>query len=211
MSPDLASIRTEYELGGLSEHEAGDDPMALFARWFEQARQGGVHEPNAMVLGTLGPSGPTTRTVLLKGLDDQGFVCFTNQTSRKGRELAADPRCCLLFPWFQIQRQVRIEGTAAPLPRAQSEAYFATRPRASQIGAWASTQSQVVDGREDLEQAYARYDAQYPDQVPCPPYWGGYLVEPDDLEFWQGRRGRMHDRLLFRRRPHGWVRERLAP
>jgi pyridoxamine 5'-phosphate oxidase len=150
--------------------------------------------------------------VLLKKVTAEGFCFYTNHESRKGRELAADPRCALLFPWFELHRQVRVEGIAAPLPREDAEAYFATRPREAQLGAWASAQSRVVASREELQQAYDDAAARFTgDPVPCPPYWGGFLVVPDTFEFWQGRRGRMHDRLVYRRAGDGWRTERLAP
>lgn len=209
---DLAALRTEYELGGLDEADAGDDPMALFTRWFDQARAGGVHEPNAMVLATVAADGrPSSRTVLLKGVDDRGFSFFTNHTSRKARELAHQPRCALLFGWYDVQRQVRVEGIASLLPREETEAYFASRPRGSQIGAWASAQSSVVADRDELDRIYTETEQRFPDEVPCPPGWGGYLVEPTDIEFWQGRRSRMHDRIAFNRLPEGWRKVRLAP
>ncbi|HET8602678.1 MAG TPA: pyridoxamine 5'-phosphate oxidase [Marmoricola sp.] len=211
--PDLSALREEYRLGGLAEDDLDPDPFAMFDRWMSQAVDAGLHEANAMVLTTVGPDGaPSSRSVLLKQVTDRGFCFYTNRESRKGRELAADPRCALLVPWWELQRQVRVEGVAEPLSRVEDEAYFATRPRDSQIGAWASAQSRVVSGRAELEEAYdaavARFDGQ---EVPCPPYWGGFVVVPHTFEFWQGRRGRMHDRLVYRRSPGTWSVERLAP
>lgn len=208
----LAALRAEYELGGLHEADLAPDPLTQFARWFDQARSSPLVEPNAMVLGTVGADGaPGSRTVLLKGVDE-GFVFYTNYTSRKGADLAADPRCTLLFGWYPLQRQVRVEGTAAQVTRAETEAYFASRPRDSQIGAWASPQSAEVASREDLDAAYAQVVERFADgPIPAPPHWGGYRVTPTSVEFWQGRRGRMHDRLRYEVAPGGWRTVRLAP
>jgi pyridoxamine 5'-phosphate oxidase len=155
---------------------------------------------------------PAARLVLLKGFDERGFVFFTNYDSRKGAELDANPACALLFPWHDIERQVRVEGTAARLSAAENDAYFATRPRAAQIGAWASPQSQVVTDRAELDKEYEEHAVRFGEgDVPTPPFWGGYRVAPDTVEFWQGRRSRMHDRLRYRRTASGWTTERLAP
>ena len=211
--PDLASLRAEYQLAGLDEADLAPDPFTMFGRWFDAAREAGVLEPNAMTLSTASVDGiPSARVVLLKGLTEHGFVFFTNYESRKGRELAANPHCGLLFGWYELQRQVRIEGAASRIARPDPEAYFAGRPRDSQIGAWASPQSSVVASRAELEQAYAELEQRFDGaDVPCPPHWGGYLVSPERVEFWQGRRSRMHDRLQYRREGTGWVTERLAP
>lgn len=213
LSPDLAALRAEYELGGLGEDDLAADPVAMFRRWFADVAAAGLHEPNAMVLSTATPTGvPSSRTVLLKGFDDDGFVFFTNYSSRKGDELAANPRCALLFGWYQLQRQVRIEGTASPVPRTETEAYFATRPRGSQLGAWASAQSETVGSRADLDDAYAAAEARFGDaEIDAPPYWGGYRVRPERVEFWQGRRSRMHDRIVYLPASGGWRTERIAP
>ena len=210
---DLASLRAEYQLAGLDEADLAPDPFTMFSHWFHAVRTAGVLEPNAMVLSTVSADGqPSARTVLLKGLTAHGFVFFTNYESRKAAELAANPRCCLLFGWYQLQRQVRVEGVASRVPRAETEAYFATRPRDSQLGAWASPQSAVVGSRAELDAAYAETEARFAaDDVPAPPHWGGYLVIPHRVEFWQGRRSRMHDRLAYRREGGQWVTERLAP
>jgi len=210
---DLASLRAEYQLAGLDEADLAPDPFSMFSRWFDAARSAGVLEPNAMVLSTVSTDGvPSARTVLLKNLTDQGFVFYTNFESRKAADLAANPRCSLLFGWYELQRQVRIEGTASRVARSETEAYFATRPRDSQIGAWASAQSSVVGSRAELDAVYAGMEARFAGaEVPPPPNWGGYLVTPERVEFWQGRRSRMHDRLAYRNEGARWVTERLAP
>ncbi len=211
----MSELRREYAVGGLDESDLTADPVEMFRRWIHDATAAGLHEPNAMVVATVSPAGvPSSRMVLLKGHDEGGFVFFTNYESRKADELDANPACALLFPWHALERQVRVEGRAARLGDEESSAYFGTRPRGSRIGAWASPQSQVVASRADLDQRYAAAEARFGDgEVPRPPYWGGYRVAPDVVEFWQGRRGRMHDRLRYRRDAAGagWVTERLAP
>lgn len=208
---DIAALRAEYELGGLDEADLVPDPLAQFAAWFAAAREAGLSEPNAMVLSTVVDGVPSSRTVLLKGVD-HGFLFFTNHESRKGRELDANPACALLFGWYALQRQVRVEGTASRVDRAETEAYFASRPRASQLGAWASAQSAQVADRAALDAAYAAVEERFgDDEVPAPPFWGGYRVVPSSVEFWQGRAGRMHDRLVYRRAGDGWTTHRLAP
>ncbi|MCD4533602.1 pyridoxamine 5'-phosphate oxidase [Nocardioides sp. cx-169] len=210
---DIAALRQEYAAGGLAEADLARDPVAMFGRWFADVRAAGLHEPNAMVVSTVGAdSRPSSRLVLLKGYDDEGFRFFTNTASRKGEELAANPACALLFPWHLLERQVRVDGTAELLPRDEVEAYFVSRPRGSQLGAWASHQSQPVADRGELEDAYAEAERRFPDDVPVPPQWGGYLVRPQVVEFWQGRRGRLHDRLVYRvGGGGGWTTVRLAP
>lgn len=210
----LAAWRREYSAGGLFEADLADDPDVQLTRWLADARTAGLHEPNAMVLCTVGADGvPSSRMVLLKGLDAGGLVFYTNYESRKGRDLAANPRCCLLFPWQPLQRQVRVEGIARQLSGEVSDRYFATRPRGAQLGAWASPQSSVVTGREALEESYAAAEARWPgsEPVPRPEHWGGFVVDPEAMEFWQGRPDRMHDRLRYRRTGDAWVVERLAP
>jgi pyridoxamine 5'-phosphate oxidase len=212
---DVANLRREYSDRGLTERDLAADPVTMFASWFDEAREAGLHEPNAMVVSTVSVDGqPSSRMVLLKGFSVAGFVFFTNQASRKGVELAAEPRCALLFPWHPLERQVRVEGTASVLPHEDVAAYFASRPRGSRLGAHASHQSRVVASRDELAAAYAEAEAAFPDDVPVPEEWGGYRVRPEVVEFWQGRPGRMHDRLVYRRtRPDqgGWRTERLAP
>lgn len=211
---DLAGLREEYGRAGLDEADLAPDPVTMFERWMRDAVDAGLHDPNAMVVSTVGAdSAPSSRMVLLKGVSPDGFVFYTNTGSRKGGELAGNPRCALLFPWHPLERQVRVDGVAAPVSREAVAAYFAVRPRGSQLGAHASPQSRVAT-REQLAAAYAEAEARWPESdgpVPVPEEWGGYVVRPDAVEFWQGRPGRMHDRLRYRRAGDGWVTERLAP
>lgn len=210
--PDLAALREEYTRGGLDESDLAGDPVTMFEQWFAEATTAGLVEANAMVLATTGPGGPSARTVLLKGVGPDGFVFYTNYGSRKAAELDAEPRCALLFGWYPLQRQIRVEGVATRVSREETEAYFATRPRDSQLGAWASAQSAPVASRADLDAAYDEIAARFADgDVPAPPYWGGYRVRPERVEFWQGRRGRMHDRLAYFDDAGVWRTERLAP
>lgn len=211
---DLSGLREEYGRGGLDLPDLAADPIEMFGRWLQQAVDAGVHEPNAMVLSTASPErGPSSRMVLLKGLGPDGFVFFTNRASRKGADLAADARCALLFPWHPLERQVRVEGVASVLPDDEVAAYFGSRPRGAQLGAWASDQSRPVASRSALAASYARAQERFGDDgpVPVPPEWGGYRVGPQVVEFWQGRPSRMHDRLVYRRAGGGWTTERLAP
>jgi len=211
---DLSTLREEYARGGLDVPDLAADPTAMFERWLGEAIAAGLHEPNAMVVATSTPDGtPSSRMVLLKGFDADGFVFFTNQASRKGEEIAANPRCALLFPWHPLERQVRVDGRAEALAQERVEAYFASRPRGARIGAWASHQSRPVASRAELAASYAKVQERFADaeEVPVPPEWGGYLVVPEAVEFWQGRPGRMHDRLVYSRDGEGWAVERLAP
>jgi pyridoxamine 5'-phosphate oxidase len=210
---ELAALRREYGDSGLDDPDLAPDPVGMFRRWLHDAVVAGLHEPNAMVVATSSPDGtPSSRMVLLKGVDERGFVFYTNYASRKGRELDATPPVALLFPWHDLQRQVRVEGTAVRVPTEESRAYFSTRPRASQLGAWASPQSDEVASREALQASYDEVEQRFAGQdVPLPPDWGGYRVAPAVVEFWQGRRGRMHDRLVYRREGEGWSTVRLAP
>jgi pyridoxamine 5'-phosphate oxidase len=214
----LAALRREYGDHGLDLPDLADDPVTMFRRWLADTVAAGIHEPNAMVVATAGPDGrPAARMVLLKELDERGFVFFTNYESRKAEEIAANQAVSLLFPWHDLQRQVRVEGTATRVSRADSEAYFATRPRESQLGAWASPQSRVVASRSALDERYGGVLARFADldAIPLPPHWGGFRVAPEAVEFWQGRRGRMHDRLVYRRAADDpsapWTVDRLAP
>jgi len=214
MDPELASMRHEYDDRSLAFDDAAGplDPLALFETWFAEVSGSDVAEPNAMVLSTVGPTGPSSRTVLLKGVDARGFSFFTNHESRKGQELAASPRCALLFGWYAWHRQVRVEGEARMLARSEVEAYFAQRPRGAQLGAWASQQSSIVADRAELETAFASVERRFDGtEIPPPPTWGGYVVEPNVIEFWQGRANRLHDRAVFTRVGDGWTRQRLAP
>ncbi|MBU1801174.1 MAG: pyridoxamine 5'-phosphate oxidase [Actinobacteria bacterium] len=210
---DIAALRHEYAAAGLAEADLAADPISMFRRWFDEARDGGLVEPNAMVVATASADGrPSVRTVLLKGVGPDGFRFFTNQASRKGRDLAANRACSLLFPWHALERQVRVEGQATPLSREDVEEYFATRPRGSQLGAWASHQSEVVEGRDALRTAYDDAESRFEgEDVPVPDEWGGYLVRPEAVEFWQGRPSRLHDRLVYERAGDGWATHRLAP
>jgi pyridoxamine 5'-phosphate oxidase len=213
---DLSGERVDYVGDHLLESAVPAEPYALFRRWLDEAfaarDRGELAEPTAMVVATCVAGRPRARTVLLKELTTDGFTFFTNYTSAKGAELSADPAVALHFGWHAIQRQIRVEGTAEKVTRAESETYFATRPRGSQLGAWASAQSSTVGSLADLQDAYAAAERRFAGQdVPCPEHWGGYLVRPLEVEFWQGQPSRMHDRLVYRLSGAAWTVTRLAP
>lgn len=232
----IADLRREYNLTGLRRADLESDAIAQFRKWFDQAtgarasgrvrkffiklykflfliRSAELLDLNAMTLATADRQGrPSARVVLLKGLDERGFVFYTNYDSRKGRELAENPEAALVFYWPEQERQVCVAGQVSKLPRAESEGYFASRPRGSQIGAWASDQSRIVRDRPELEQKWDQFEKRYPSTVPCPPNWGGYVLNPTRLEFWQGRPNRLHDRFRYTRQADkSWLIERLSP
>ena len=214
---DLASIRTHYDRGSLDVGDLPDEPTDLLARWLSDAIAAGEPEPTAMVVATATPNGvPSTRTVLLKGLDHRGLVFFTNHASIKGRELAANPRCAATLRWDTFHRQVCLQGVAEPVDRSESDAYFKSRPRGARLGAWASRQSEVIADRSVLDRWMAEAEARFPgDDIPLPPFWGGYRIVPSVVDAWQGRPSRLHDRFRYRRTdPAGsgaWAVSRLSP
>lgn len=208
----IADLRKSYERGELDESHTHADPVEQFRAWFDQALHAELPEPNAMTVATVGETGrPSTRVVLIKEFDQRGIVWYTNYESRKGRELAAHPLAALQFHWVELERVVRIEGAVTRVSDEESDAYFASRPLDSRIGAWASPQSQVISSRTVLVANVARYAAQFALSPPRPPHWGGYRLQPDAWEFWQGRKSRLHDRLRYRQADGRWLRERLAP
>jgi pyridoxamine 5'-phosphate oxidase len=210
----LADLRKDYSLAGLDEKDLARDPFRQFEKWFQEAEGAKIIEPNAMTLATATRDGmPSARTVLLKGVDGRGFVFYTNYNSRKGRELDATSRAALLFPWIALERQVVVEGIVTKVSREEAESYFHSRPLASQLSAWVSQQGSIISGRKVLEDSMKELEKKYAGRaVPLPPHWGGFRVAPETVEFWQGRRSRLHDRLRYRRGEDGdWIVERLAP
>jgi len=211
---DIKDLRQDYRLSTLTEDNVPQNPIALFSDWFEAAQTANILEPNAMTLATVGVDGkPSSRIVLLKGYDDDGFKFYTNYDSRKGQEISANPYVSLVFLWKEIERQVRIEGSVIKLSEEQSTAYYHSRPRGSQLGAWVSPQSDIIDDRSFLENNYDMLSKKYEglDQLPKPPNWGGYLIIPQMIEFWQGRSSRLHDRLRYETNEGVWSIKRLAP
>ena len=209
---NIADLRKDYKLASLAESDVAVSPLAQFEKWLNEAIQAQLPEPNAMTLATVGAEGrPSTRVVLIKGIDERGPVWFTNYQSRKGRELAANPHAALQFHWVELERVVRIEGRVEKISEADSDTYFASRPFDSRIGAWASPQSETINSRAVLVARAAEYGAKFLLNPPRPPHWGGYRLVPDRLEFWQGRRSRLHDRILYRLEGGNWQISRLAP
>jgi pyridoxamine 5'-phosphate oxidase len=209
---NIADLRKSYEKAELSEDASASDPLKQFERWLNEAIHSEVPEPNAMTVATVASNmRPSTRVVLIKGYDERGIVWYTNYDSRKGQELAGNPFAALQFHWVELERVVRIEGRMEKISDAESDTYFHSRPLDSRIGAWASPQSQVIDGRTVLVTNAAKYAAQFMLNPPRPPHWGGYRLVPDEWQFWQGRKSRLHDRLRYRFNEGDWIRERLAP
>ena len=210
---DASSLRQEYTSAGLDKADVDPDPIVQFHEWFENAVEADLHEPNAIILATATTDGkPSARTVLLKGYDERGFVFYTNYEGRKAKEIEVNPACALLFYWGELERQVRIEGRATRLSGEESDAYFASRPPGSRLGAWASEQSHPVEDRSILEERVRALEAEYEGrEIPRPPFWGGYRIEPDTIEFWQGRENRLHDRIVYYPSGRGWKIVRLQP
>ena len=212
LSSSIADLRKSYERAELSESASDADPLQQFDQWLQEAVRAQVPEPNAMTVATVsGDMRPSTRIVLIKGYDERGIVWYTNYESRKGQQLAGNPFAALQFHWVELERVVRIEGRVEKVSAEESDAYFASRPLDSRIGAWSSPQSQVISGRSVLVANAAKYGAQFLLNPPRPPHWGGFRLEPDRWEFWQGRKSRLHDRLSYRPDGQSWIRERLAP
>ena len=213
IDPSIASLRNEYKLKTLSEDDVAPNAIEQFARWFSEARNSHLHEVNSMTLATAAPDGtPSARIVLLKGFDGRGFIFYTNYNSAKGKELLQNPKASLIFFWKELERQIRINGTVAKVSDMESDVYFKLRPAGSRLGAWASEQSSVIANRKILEDNMLKYEQQFGNNIPRPPHWGGYVVQPLKIEFWQGRSNRLHDRILYTLQLDGnWTRERLAP
>jgi len=208
----MDTTRSDPGLETLSEDTLAGDPMTQFAGWLVQAQERGIPEPTAMVLATTSAEGrPRARTVLLKAHGPEGFTFYTNRTSRKGQDLRVHPRACAVFPWYALGRQVTAEGSVRMMSQASSEPYFRSRPRGSQIGAWASRQSQVIGSRAELDRRAGELEQRWPGDVPMPDFWGGYVLVPETVEFWQSGACRLHDRLRYRRYGDGWIVERLSP
>ena len=211
--PTIASLRNEYKLKTLSEEDTATNAIEQFARWFSEARNSHLHEVNSMTLATATANGtPSARVVLLKGFDGRGFIFYTNYNSAKGKELSENPQASLLFFWKELERQIRIDGIATKVSDMESDIYFKSRPAGSKLGAWASDQSSVIADRKVLEDNMLKYEQKFGNNIPRPPHWGGYVVKPLKMEFWQGRSNRLHDRILYTFQQDGsWIRERLAP
>jgi len=209
----IADLRKSYNLAGLRRADLEANPIRQFQKWLQQAIEAQLLEPTAMTLATTDKNGrPSSRMVLLKGLDERGFVFYTSYESRKARELQENSNAAIVFYWAELERQARVTGAASRIPRAESEAYFKTRPRGHQLGAWVSTQSEVIARRAVLEDRLKQFEQKYPNAVPLPPYWGGYVLAPVEIEFWQGRPNRLHDRFRYTKQADGnWLIERLAP
>jgi pyridoxamine 5'-phosphate oxidase len=206
------SLRVSYEQGELNESDINHNPLDQFNKWLAEAIKNQVPEPNAMVLATVNKDGqPGARNVLLKSADDNGFIFFTNKNSDKASDLKQNPHCTLLFSWLNQHRQVIVKGKAEEISREESNTYFQTRPYGSRISAWVSEQSQVIKSREELEIKVKEFMDKYPENVPMPDYWGGYLVKPESIEFWQGRPSRLHDRIRFTKKGNNWTIERISP
>ncbi|MFM7157462.1 MAG: pyridoxamine 5'-phosphate oxidase [Bacteroidota bacterium] len=211
---DISSLRKEYKRGDLIEQSIPEDPIALFAQWFSETGAMNISEPNAMILTTVSKEGkPSSRAVLLKGLEQGSFVFFTNYESRKAQDILLNPHVSLLFLWLDAERQIRIEGKATKISIQESEQYFATRPRESQLGAWASDQSKPISSREELEEKFKEMELRFQgiEHIPMPEHWGGFAVSPMSIEFWQGRIGRLHDRIQYQKQGDAWTKQRLNP
>ena len=213
LTQNLADLRQHYTKGGLEEHQIPDSPFILFNEWFLQAGELGVLEPNAMVISTVSADNkPSSRVVLLKGIEDGGFIFYTNYESRKGKELEHNPYISVLFFWPEAERQIRIEGKVSKISTESSKEYFVSRPRESQLGAWASAQSSIIQGRHSIEESYQQCLAQYEGkEIPLPDFWGGYIIHPSSFEFWQGRPSRLHDRMKYNKQQDSWHIVRLSP